>query len=209
MNVIKKTFDLWASNGRDELMQKEHSKNVNKFLNSISFTTPFSFLDVGCGNGWVVKKIAKMKNCKKAVGIDTSKKMIQNAILKKDSDKEEYHNKNILTWTSAGKFDYIFAMESLYYLNPMEEPLKKILELLKPNGIFFCGTDFYKDNKVTGGWSKLMKMELDYRYRSEWKKMFEKIGFETRTKLVKDTTNKKKWKREFGTLFVIGKKLRK
>ena len=38
-------------------------------------------------------------------------------------------------------------------------------------------------------------------------KMFKEIGFSTRAKHVLDTKNKLKWKREFGTLFVIGKKL--
>jgi hypothetical protein len=37
--------------------------------------------------------------------------------------------------------------------------------------------------------------------------MFEKIGFKTKTKQVKDPTNRKKWKRDFGTLFVIGTKI--
>jgi len=36
--------------------------------------------------------------------------------------------------------------------------------------------------------------------------MFEEVGFITKTKQVKDLTNRKKWKREFGTLFVIGTK---
>ena len=165
-------------------------------------------MDVGCGNGWVIKKIAKKEKCKKAIGIDSSKKMIKKANSNKEGTKEEYYNKDVLTWKYTGKFDYIFSMESLYYSNPMEKPLQKIFKLLKPNGVFFCGTDFYKDNKATGNWTKLMKMKLDHRSRSEWKKMFEKVGFETRTRLVKDHTNRKKWKREFGTLFITGIKSR-
>ena len=76
MDGVRKTFDKWAQNGRAELMEKEHGKNVSKFLHTISFETPFTFLDVGCGNGWVVRKIAEDPNCKKSIGIDKSKKMI-------------------------------------------------------------------------------------------------------------------------------------
>jgi len=65
---VKKTFDKWAIIGRAELMEREHTKSVQKFLNSISFNKPFMFLDVGCGNGWVVRKIAEMKLCKKSCG---------------------------------------------------------------------------------------------------------------------------------------------
>ena len=206
MDKVKATFDKWAKNGRSELMEKEHSKTVLKFLSSRKFEKRFSFLDVGCGNGWVVRKISQIQNCKKAVGIDKSKNMIAKAKSKKILSKENYYMTDIFSWNYKGKFDYIFSMEALYYSSPMESALKKIFRLLKPGGLFFCGTDFYSDNKATTQWSKLMKVPLDLRSKKEWKKMFEEVGFNTKTKQVKDLDNRKKWKREFGTLFLIGKK---
>ena len=206
MDKVRTTFDEWAKIGRSELMEKEHSKTVLKFLNSIRFEKPFSFLDVGCGNGWVVRKISQIKNCKKAVGIDKSQNMITKAKSKKKSSKENYLRTDILSWKFSGKFDYIFSMESLYYSTPMESALKKIYRLLKPGGEFFCGTDFYSDNKATIQWSKMLDISLDLRSKKQWKKMFEEIGFKTKTKQVRDSSNRKKWKREFGTLFIIGKK---
>ena len=68
-------------------------------------------------------------------------------------------------------------------------------------------TDFYKDNTLTTRWTKDMEVPMDLRSEKEWKNMFRKIGFSTTVKHVLDTKNKSKWKREFGTLFVIGKKL--
>ena len=49
-----------------------------------------------------------------------------------------------------------------------------------------------------------MGIPLDLRTKKEWKKMFEETGFQTKIKQIKDLSNKKKWKREFGTLFIIG-----
>jgi len=206
MDKVRTTFDEWAKIGRSELMEKEHSKTVLKFLNSIRFEKPFSFLDVGCGNGWVVRKISQIQNCKKVVGIDKSQNMVTKAKSKKKSSKENYLRTDILSWKFNGKFDYIFSMESLYYSTPMESALKKIYRLLKPGGEFFCGTDFYSDNKATIQWSKMLDISLDLRSKKQWKKMFEEIGFKTKTKQVRDYSNRKKWKREFGTLFIIGKK---
>ena len=40
----------------------------------------------------------------------------------------------------------------------------------------------------------------------EWKEMFEEIGFTVKTRQIKDPQSSKKWKRELGTLFVIGTK---
>lgn len=204
VDKVKKTFDKWAITGRAELMEKEHTKSVQKFLDSISFDTPFSFLDVGCGNGWVVRKIAKMNLCKKAVGIDKSQNMIKNAKLKKKNPKELFFQADIQSWNYKGKFDYIFSMESIYYSESLELALSKIFKLLKSDGQFFCGTDFYKENKATSGWSKQMKLQMHLRSKKEWKELFKKHGFKTKTKHVKDPLNKKKWRREFGTLFIIG-----
>ena len=75
MDSVRRTFDKWAKNGRAELMEKEHGKNVIQFLKTVSFDKPFSFLDVGCGNGWVVRRIAEEHHCKKVIGIDKSKNM--------------------------------------------------------------------------------------------------------------------------------------
>ena len=207
MDKTSQLFDKWAKTGRAEEMEKGHGTTVNKFLDKLTFNKPFTFLDIGCGNGWVVRKISQLPNCRKAVGIDKSKTMIKKAKEKKTSENESYFITDLESWKYTGKFDIVFSMESLYYSVPMEIALKKVYRLIKKQGIFYCGTDFYKDNILTTRWTKDMAVPMDLRSEKEWKKMFKKIGFTTRAKHVLDTKNKLKWKREFGTLFVIGKKL--
>ena len=206
MDKVSLTFDKWAKIGRDELMEKEHRKSVLKFLKKISFDEPFSFLDVGCGNGWVVRLISQNPNCIKAIGIDKSKIMIQNAKEKKSSLKESYFVADIENWESRRKFDFIFSMESLYYSKSIPKALKKIFKLLNPDGKYLCGTDFYSDNKGTNHWSEMMKVTMHLHSTKEWKKFFLEAGFETKIIQVKDPKGNKKWKREHGTLFIIGTK---
>jgi len=206
MDGVRKTFDKWAQNGKAELMEIEHGGNVSKFLQTISFDKPFTFLDVGCGNGWVVRKIAKEKNCKKSTGIDKSKKMILEAIKKTSMKKEEFIHTDIESLKYRGKFDFIFSMESLYYADSIEIALEKIFKILKPGGQFFCGTDFYTDNKATARWASIMKIQMHLHSKKEWKKFFQNTGFTVKTKHIKDLKNTKKWKREFGTLFITGTK---
>ncbi|EIJ66123.1 methyltransferase domain protein [Candidatus Nitrosopumilus salaria BD31] len=204
MDGVRKTFDEWAVNGRAELMEIEHGKNVSKFLDEISFDKSFTFLDFGCGNGWVVRKISNHINCKKAVGIDKSKKMIVQAKKKVANTKEIFIHTDIDSWKYRGKFNYIFSMESLYYVDSIEKSLQKIYKLLTPGGVFFCGTDFYTDNKATARWAVVMKIRMHLHSEKEWKKFFENAGFNVKTKHIKDLKSRKKWKREFGTLFLIG-----
>ena len=207
MDKTSQLFDRWAKTGRAEEMEKGHGTTVNKFLDKLTFNKSFTFLDIGCGNGWVVRKISQLPNCRKAVGIDKSKTMIKKAKEKKTSENESYFITDLESWKYTGKFDIVFSMESLYYSVPMETALKKVYRLLKKQGVFYCGTDFYKDNTLTTRWTKDMAVPMDLRSEKEWKNMFREIGFTTTTKHVLDTKNKLKWKREFGTLFVIGKKL--
>ena len=204
MDLVRKKFDEWAINGKAEAMEKEHSKNVSSFLEKIKFEEPFSFLDVGCGNGWVVRKISKNPICIRAVGIDKSKKMIIQAKKNKNSLKEDYIHCGIEEFQYGKKFDFVFSMESLYYVDSIDDALKKIFKILKPGGQFFCGTDFYTDNKATKKWAQMMKIQMHLHSKKEWKVFFKNAGFETRTRQIRDPKSKKKWKKEFGTLFIIG-----
>lgn len=204
MDGVRKTFDKWAQNGKAEEMEEGHGKNVSKFLKTIPFDEKFTFLDVGCGNGWVVRKIAEKKNCKKAIGIDKSKKMITQAKKKIINNKESFFHTDIESWEYTGKFNYIFSMESLYYADSIEIALERIYKLLKPGGEFFCGTDFYSDNKATAKWAKIMKIQMHLHSKKEWKEFFQNAGFKVKTKHIKDLKNTKKWKRELGTLFITG-----
>jgi len=206
MDKTSKLFDVWARTGRSEDMEKGHGTTVNRFLDKLLFTQNFRFLDIGCGNGWVVRKMSQKSSCIKAIGIDKSKMMIKNAKSKILSEKESYFVSELETWNTKEKFDIIFSMESLYYSVPMEYALEKIFKLLKKGGIFYCGTDFYSENHLTTRWVKDMNVPMDLRSEKEWKKMFRDVGFTTRSKHVTDPKNQSKWKREFGTLFVIGRK---
>lgn len=206
MDKVSQLFDSWANNGRAELMEKEHGKNVKKFLSRIRFVDPFSFLDVGCGNGWVVRKMTQKSECRTAIGIDKSENMIKYAKKMKASAKEEYICTDIESFKVRRRFDYIFAMESIYYSESIETALEKIFSLLKPGGEFFCGTDFYADNRATSNWPKMTGLAMHLHSKKEWKGLFRSAGFQVKTRQIKDKQDRKKWKREFGTLFIVGKK---
>ena len=206
MDGVRITFDEWAQNGRAELMETEHQTNVLKILQKISFDKSFAFLDVGCGNGWIVRKIANEEKCRKVTGIDKSKKMIIQAKKRSVNKKEEFIHTDIESMDQKEKFDFIFSMESLYYVDSIDMALKKIFKLLKPGGQFFCGIDFYTDNKATLGWADMMKVKMHLHSKKEWKLFFQNAGFAVSTKNIKDLKSSKKWKREFGTLFITGTK---
>ena len=87
---------------------------------------PFSFIDAGCGNGWVVRKVSKISNCTQAVGIDGSEKMILKA--RKIDPKLNYYCADLMSWAPKKKVDLVHSMEVFYYL---EDPKKLIDNMVK------------------------------------------------------------------------------
>ena len=80
MDTPINVFSNWVKSGKDEGMEKTHSSSVE---NMIEFGTKdlnnYSFIDAGCGNGWVVRNISSDPSCKRAIGVDGSYDMIEKA----------------------------------------------------------------------------------------------------------------------------------
>ena len=75
-----KVFSDWVISGKDEGMEKGHSPAVKNMLEySTKELTDYSFIDAGCGNGWVVRNIGSDHKCNKAIGVDGSLNMIEKA----------------------------------------------------------------------------------------------------------------------------------
>lgn len=204
---VKKTFNLWAKDGRADLLENEHSYAVLKRLESVRI--PPRFLDVGCGSGWLVRRIAASADSQKTVGIDISSGMIRSAKKKATSAKEMYVATSIESWRYRGKFDLVFSMEVIYYADSVDKALAAIYRLMAPGATMICGTDFYAENKATRWWAGRMGMTMHLLSRAEWRSAFKRAGFATTTRTVKNPAGSAKWKREVGTLFITGIKPRR
>ena len=82
--MIRKATDIfseWASIGKDKGMQRNHWNAVKKMFQILNKeqSKPFSFIDAGCGNGWVIRKVNMYDSCYYSVGVDGSKNMIEAA----------------------------------------------------------------------------------------------------------------------------------
>ena len=121
MDKTSKLFDVWAKSGRSEDMEKGHGTTVNQFLNKLSLKANFRFLDIGCGNGWVVRKMSQHDSCIKAIGIDKSNMMIKNAKSKISSDKESYFVTDLEKWNTFLSLPRAGKYKSLPNPNPVCE----------------------------------------------------------------------------------------
>ena len=179
-NININTFNSWALKGKDEGMEKGHTPAVNKMLNIIHSETSilnrsFNFLDIGCGNGWVVRKFSNHRNCKLAMGIDGAPAMIDKA--KRLDDKGNYITANIEEWTGNDSFDIIFSMETFYYFTNLDKVLNRVIRSLNKNGIFIIGIDHYLENTATLNWDKEFNLSLNTLSINKWISALRNIGF--------------------------------
>jgi len=197
-------FNNWVDLGKDNGMEINHTPSVDYMVNLIPdsiINSKFSFLDIGCGNGWVVKKMSSIENCNLAVGIDGADKMIKKAKL--HDPKSHYFQLNVddlLSYTE--NFDIVFSMEVFYYLKSPKNTLNYIFHnLLKNNGCFVMGIDHYLENIPSLKWPIDLKVDMVTHSILEWKKIFQNVGFSNIK--VSQFGRKKDW---LGTLVLYGEK---
>jgi len=194
-------FNKWAEIGKDEGMADGHRSAVLQMLELSLPKRPFSFLDAGCGNGWVVRLVKSIEGCLLSEGVDGSVKMIEKA---RETDRlNTYYREDLTKWSPNKKYDVIHSMEVFYYLEKPEELLAKIHDnWLGTNGRLVMGIDFYRENTVSHDWPEKCGINLMRLFsEKDWIQMFKKAGFEEVSARRLDA--KEGWA---GTLCVIGQK---
>jgi len=195
-------FNKWVELGKDSGMEINHGPSVAHMLNLIPISileSKFNFLDIGCGNGWVVKKMSSFQNCLSSVGLDGADKMIKKAI-SKDSQSEylvldinNIHNYN-------QTFDIVFSMEVFYYLKNPQNTINYIFNnLLNKDGFFVMGLDHYLENRKSLSWPQDLNLDMHTYSMFQWKKMMKTAGFNNIS--LSQFGQKKDWK---GTLILSG-----
>ena len=197
------TFDEWAVLGKDEGMERGHHNSVEHMFEMIlkQKHKNYSIMDIGCGNGWVVRKFQEHSMCKEAHGLDGATHMIEKA--KKNDSVGTYFNENIEDWAPIQKYDIIFSMETLYYFQTPENIINNIYQdALNAQGMFIMGIDHYRENEESLDWGEKFNLEINTLTIKQWVAIFKKVGFSNIT--YKQVEAKGGWK---GTLVIEGFKL--
>ena len=198
-------FNEWAELDKDLGMEKGHADAVTEMLDFAlkerhRINNNFTFLDLGCGNGWVVRKVIENPLCINASGIDGAPQMIENAI--KRGDGEEYILANIDEHEPTQKYDLIHSMEVLYYLENPAAILKKIANSwLNEGGRLIVGIDLYHENSDSHSWEDKVGTRMLMFKETEWVNFFRQAGFHDVTSW--RANQSKDWA---GTLVLTGKK---
>ena len=195
-------FSEWAKLNRDEGMERGHSASVDAIIAAVKGRLPseFTAIDLGCGNGWAVRRLKRMPGCIFSSGVDGSEMMINKA---RSIDPEgEYFHGMLPEWSPDTPVNLVLSMEFLYYLEDPISFFKTLhMEWVLPGGSVAVGVDHYLENESSLDWSESLDVHMTTLSAEEWEEGLRMAGFQKVESFF--TGAKEGWN---GTLVLIGTK---
>jgi SAM-dependent methyltransferase len=171
-------FSEWAAIGRDERMAKGHEVAVKNMLDyALKGKESFSFIDAGCGNGWVVRLVKALTGCVAAAGVDGAQMMIEKAL--SIDPTGTYYHADLSNWAPNKKVHVVHSMEVVYYLTEPKAFIANVYKnWLKEYGRLIVGLDFYNENTVSHSWPEDCGVSImQLLPEATWIGFFKEAGF--------------------------------
>lgn len=171
-------FSEWADSGRDAGMEQGHAASVDVMLDRLltDRDTPFTAIDIGCGNGWVVRRLKAHRLCHGATGVDGAPSMIAKA--RAVDPQGDYVEAMLPDWKPSEPVDLVHSMECLYYL---KHPLMFLQTLhdewMRPGGRAVIGVDHYTENPASHDWGPSLNVHMALLSIDEWVEGLKQAGF--------------------------------
>lgn len=178
--VLREEFNRWAEAGRGEGMEQEHLPITLPALEQMQLAPTDNILDVGCGAGWLSRRLAKLVPQGRVVGMDVSVEMIRHArrasvdlenLMFVTGEVEE------IPWES-NFFTRAISVESSYYWPDPPAGVREMFRVLKPGGSAWILINYYRDNPHSHQWGDLLAVKTQLLSAEEWSEFFRAAGFE-------------------------------
>lgn len=176
---LREEFNRWAEAGRGEGMEQDHLPVTVPVLEKMRFAPTDNVLDVGCGTGWLSRRLAKLVPHGRVVGMDISDEMIRHARRASvDFDNLLFVAGEVqeLPW-EANFFTHAISVESSYYWPDPAAGIADIFRVLRENGSAWMLINYYRDNPHCHQWGGLLTVNTHLLSAEEWAAYFHAAGF--------------------------------
>jgi SAM-dependent methyltransferase len=160
-------------------MEQDHLPITLPVLEKMQLAPTDSVLDVGCGAGWLSRRLAKMVPEGRVVGMDISDEMIRHA----RRGSVDFHNLMFVTGEAreipwqANFFSRVISVESSYYWPDPAAGAKEIFRVLHEGGSAWVLINYYRDNAHCHQWGNLLAVPTQLLSAEEWAGLFRAAGF--------------------------------
>lgn len=153
----KKNFDRQAKVYDNSIYSMYPRKCYNSIIEEINNINFDKLLDVGCGTGEILNRIANNKN-QKYYGLDLSDKMLEIAKAKKNSKNITYVNGDSEKMPFKDNFfDIVICVESFHHYPNPNNVAKEFKRILKKGGVLII-CDMYRRQPLRSIYNLLMKI---------------------------------------------------
>ena len=176
---LREEFNRWAEAGRGEGMEQDHLPITLPVLEKMRLGATDSVLDVGCGSGWLTRRIAQRVPQGRVVGMDVSDQMIRVArrtSLEQDNVLYVTGEAGEIPW-EANFFTQTISVESAYYWPEPAAGVQEIFRVLRPGGSLWMLINYYRDNPHCHQWGALLEVDTHLLLAKEWAELFGAAGF--------------------------------
>jgi SAM-dependent methyltransferase len=176
---LRVEFNRWADAGHGEGMEEDHLPITLPVLEKMRLAPTDNVLDVGCGAGWLSRRLAKLVPEGRVVGTDISDEMIRRA----RRASAEFHNLLYVTgevgqipW-QPNFFSHAISVESSYYWPDPAAGIQELFRVLHDDGSAWMLINYYRDNPHCHQWGQLLSVPTQLLLADEWAGLFRAAGF--------------------------------
>ncbi len=176
---LREEFNRWAEAGRGEGMERDHLPITLPVLEKMRLATTDTVLDVGCGSGWLSRRLSQLVPEGRVIGMDISDEMIRLA----RRTSQEFENLMFvmgevgeIPW-DTNFFSQTISIESSYYWPDPAAGIKELFRVMRPGGRIWILINYYKDNAHCHQWRELLAVRTHLLSAAEWCGILRDGGF--------------------------------
>ncbi|MCL5030822.1 MAG: class I SAM-dependent methyltransferase [Bacteroidetes bacterium] len=164
-----------------------HNKLTNWGLSFLAIKEDDIILDIGCGGGRTVNKLAKTAGKGKVHGIDFSDASVKlSSKLNRDFinlGKVNIQKASVSSLPFPDNFfDIVTAVETYFFWPDLENDMKEVLRVIKPKGKLLIVSEVYKNSENEKSINRLSKISntkdfMQFQTKEEFKQTFINAGY--------------------------------
>jgi ubiquinone/menaquinone biosynthesis C-methylase UbiE len=164
-------------------MNVSHSEMTDWGLSHVAIGKSDTILDVGCGGGGTIRKLATMAEKGQVYGIDYSEESVRisTKLNRKliDSGRVEIRHGSVSSLPFPDDmFDMVTAIESHYFWPDLANDMREILRVLKPGRMLMLLGGEYKGGKYDERNQRWVELgDMAYHTVDEFGQLFSTVGF--------------------------------
>jgi ubiquinone/menaquinone biosynthesis C-methylase UbiE len=177
---IRNMFNRWAGSGNVAEMEEQHRPIAEKVIARMDLAPSDSVLEVGCGEGWLARRLADICTEGGVVGIDVSEEMVN---LARGKSPEAG---NLMFAVGAAEeipwagdyFTRVLSVESAYYWFSPERAVRELFRVMAHGGRLFLLLSYYAENPHAHHWQEHVEFPFRLMRAEEWAELLTAFGFQ-------------------------------